>query len=124
MKRVLASIIFGLAFPIVYGALAALMTVIFPGTFASTIQIFGEPAPGPVYAPILATVYLYNWIKLNDFVGIPLIFDTLWFRAVLTIITPVAFYSGLSYFVLMKLGFASSKSVETWSDPPPPSNIS
>lgn len=123
IKRVIISILFGLIFPISYGFIAAGLLYTFPGTFAADMQLYGEPAPGPILAPILGTFYLYSWIKFHHYFGMASILDTFWFRVFFSTVPVFAFYCLTAFGVLTVVGFPKRrqlKSVNSQLPPPPP----
>jgi hypothetical protein len=120
MKRLIYSILGGLIFPFVYILIGISLAQMFPQYFSETMYVFGSPAPGLIFAPIGVPFWVYNIIQYHRYLGLPFIFNTVWFRAIFTIGFNIALHASLTYAVLWYFGIFKRKTIQTSETPPPP----
>lgn len=120
VRRFVTAVLIGVLFPIVYTILAGLLSDFAPGYFGETIQLYGHPAPGPIFAPTLFPVYFDSWLRSYGFFGWWRAFDAPWFRIITLLVANFFVYSSLGYLLLSLIGFPSVKPKIGENDPPPP----
>lgn len=121
MKRILLSTLCGIFFPILYLVIVeSICELIFPEYHLDTMQVYGEPSMGLILAPIAIPVWVYDFIRFNQYFGLREFFDTFWFRLIWTVGFNISLYTLLSYFLFWYFGwFKSFKSI-IYGDPPNP----
>ena len=79
MKRIIASLISGIIFPILFTLLAGFsvsLSRIFSQYNLMDMEIKGDATPGIIFAPIAVPFWIYEYIRFYNFFGSQNIFDT------------------------------------------------
>ncbi len=120
LLRLMISIVCGLLIPVLYTIGAGALTATFPQYLPDTMQMFGEPVPGPILAPTLFPFYLITWLEVNSYFGWGLLLDSMWFRVLATLIPNFLLYSILTYSVLLVFRRRKKMKLVGIQIPPPP----
>jgi hypothetical protein len=121
MKRISLSIFCGILFPILYIFLVgSICEFIFPTYSLDTMQVYGEPSMGLILAPIAVPVWVYDFIRFNQYFGLRNFFDTIWFRVFWMVGFNISIYSFLSYFLFWYFDLFKRSNTISYQDPPSP----
>ncbi|NJM53477.1 MAG: hypothetical protein HC846_08870 [Blastocatellia bacterium] len=121
MKRILLSILCGILFPILYMAIiGSIDDFVFPNYDLTTREIYGQASMGLILAPIAIPLWIYDFIRFNQYFGLREFFDTFWFRLIWTVGFNISLYTILSYFLLWYLGNRKSSTQTNYQNPPSP----
>jgi hypothetical protein len=117
MRRIILSIILGILFPVICVVILVFIGDYFPLILVK-MNFYGKPAPGILFAPFTIPIYLS--IFLNRERILPIIFDTVWFRAISLVLFNWMLYGTVSYLILGQFERFKKKSVEASHEPPAP----
>lgn len=117
MWRIIISILLGLLLPFTYFMVVGPLSDLMSPSYLTDIKIFGESAPGILFAPFALPFYL--GIMLSHYRIFPEVFDSFLFRILSFIFFNWALYGFLSYYILGKLKWFKEKEIQ-YSEPPPP----
>lgn len=124
MKRIIASLISGIVFPILFtllaGFSASFIENLFPQYNLMDMEIKGEATLGVIFAPIAVPFWIYDFIRFYNYFGLQNILDTFWFRVLWTVGFNFLFYTGLAYLFFWYFSFLKQSNTITYTDPPQP----
>lgn len=108
IKRVFASILVGIFFPILYASAGGLLVDRVLPEGSETAQIGGQQVPGPLFAPIAIPVYIDALLGSYEYFGSGSIFDNPWFRSTFYMLFNFLLFTIAAYLGLKRLGWFSS----------------
>ena len=104
LKRILLSILVGIAFPIAYLTFfGALDDFVLPKSELTETHLYGQASPGFLYAPMVIPIYIDQILRHYNYFGFWLALNSPWFRAPFFILFDVILYSWLAFLMFRRL---------------------